>query len=104
MFMFCVQTTRVAADGLPEVEVNIDSNLQKILKEVYHFQRPPLELRLPDVIRLLIRNTDPLLLQANATRLDTVASQYNRMIRMISNIERPLFEIKLYSIEQVRYI
>ena len=104
IFVFCVQTTRMAEDGLPELQVNMDSSLQKILKEVYHFQRPPLELRLPDVIRLLIRNTDPLLLQANATRLSTVASQYNRMIRIISSIEKPLFEMKLYRIEQVSYI
>lgn len=81
--------------------MNIDSNFQQVLKEVHYLQRPPLEIRLPDLIRSLMRNTDPAVLQANAARLSTVVSQYNKMIRIISDVERPLFETKLSKIDQV---
>ena len=102
--MFYSKIIREAEDGFPELVVNIDNNLQQILKEVNHLQRPPLETRLPDIIRSFIRNTDPALLQTNVARLRTVASQYNTMIRAISDIEKPLFEMKLHDIEQVRFI
>ena len=103
-YICCLKITREAEDGLPELKVNIDSRLHQILKEVHHLQRPPLEIRLPDVIRSLIRNTDPALLQTNAVRLSTVVSHYNKMTRTIDDIEKPLFDIKLFKIEQVRVL
>ena len=72
-----------------------------MLKEVRYLQLPPLDLRLPDVIRSLIRNTDPALLQTNAARLSTVVSQYNTVIRIVNDIEKPLFEVKLSAAKQV---
>ena len=99
--LYVSQVSREADSNIKELAVNIDSNLQQILKEVHYLQRPPLEKRLPDVIRALIRNTDPALLQTNAARLSTVVSQYNIMIRTISDIEKPLFELKLSKIDQV---
>ncbi len=68
---------------------------------MYYLQRPPFDVRLPDVIRSLIRNTDPAVLRTNAARLETVVSQYNSIIRSISVIEKPLFEAKVEAIEQV---
>ena len=103
-YICCLKATREAEDSLPELRVNIDSRLHQILKEVHHLQRPPLKIRLPDVIRSLIRNTDPALLQTNAVRLSTVVSHYNKMIRAISDIEKPLFDMKLFKIEQVRVL
>ena len=98
------QVFRTADDGSLQREVNIDDYLREMLREVHHLQRPPIEHRLPDVIRSLIRNTDPALLQTNAARLSTVVSQYHTVKRIINDIERPLFEIKLATIEQVTVI
>lgn len=95
---------RTADDGSLQREVNIDDYLREMLREVHHLQRPPIDHRLPDVIRSLIRNTDPALLQTNAARLSTVVSQYNIVKRIINDIERPLFEMKLATIEQVMVI
>eukprot|EP00794_Sanderia_malayensis_P011161 gene11161-12333_t len=94
-------TCSISDDGFEILHVNMDDNLEEILKEVQYLQRPPFELRLPDSIRSLIRNTDPSVLRTNAARLETVVSEYNAILRTISDIEKPLFEAKINAMEHL---
>jgi len=56
----------------------------------------------PTAARELVRNTGPYMLSVLATRLETIVSKYNTIMKMIGDYERPLFERKLARIDQVR--
>lgn len=49
----------------------------------------------------LLRNSNPFELRVTATRLETIVSKYNTIIRTMTQFEKPLFERKLAKIDIV---
>ena len=86
----------------PQVlEVNLDADLLTFLREMHYLQQHPFELGLQASARQLLRSTDARHLQVTATRLETVVSKYNTVMKTITEYELPLFERSLSKIDQV---
>ena len=49
----------------------------------------------------LLRNSNPFELRVTATRLETIVSKYNTIMRTMTQFEKPLFERKLAKIDIV---
>ena len=84
-----------------EIEVNLDVDLLTFLREMHYLQQQPFELGLQASARKLLRSTDARHLQVTATRLETVVSKYNTVMRTVTEFELPLFERSLAKIDQV---
>lgn len=86
----------------PQVlHVNLDPALLLLLREIHYLSSEPFLVAVPTAARELVRNTAPYTLNVIATRLETIVSKYNTIMKMIGDYERPLFERKLARIDQV---
>ncbi|XP_064599567.1 LOW QUALITY PROTEIN: uncharacterized protein LOC135466077 [Liolophura sinensis] len=83
------------------VHVNLDPKLLLLMKEVHYLHREPFSIKLPQPAKELIRHTDSLQLRVTATRLETIVSKYNTILKTITDYERPLFERKLDKVDQL---
>ncbi|XP_056010102.1 uncharacterized protein LOC125667097 [Ostrea edulis] len=81
------------------VHANLDSQLLLLLKEINYLCGEPFDIHLPSAAKELLRNTDAHELRTTATRLETIVSKYNNIMRSITEFERPLFERKLAKID-----
>lgn len=81
--------------------MNLDPQLLLLLREVHYLSQPPFNARLPPAAKELLRNTDSFELGVTATRLETIVSNYNNIMRTITAFEKPLFERKLAQIDAV---
>ncbi|GFO25145.1 dynein beta chain, ciliary-like, partial [Plakobranchus ocellatus] len=89
-------------DVRPQViHVNLDPQLLLVLKEIHYLSRPPFNIKLPEPAKELLRNTNSQDLNVTATRLETIVSKYNTIMRTISAFERPMFERKLLQIDSL---
>ena len=84
------------------VHVNLDSSLLLLLREMHYLAREPFNLKLPGSARELLRNTNAHELRVVATRLETIVSKYNTVMKSLSEFEQPLFERSLAKIDNVR--
>ncbi len=62
----------------------------------------PFHISLPASARALLRNTDSTKLRTTATRLHTIISKYNNVMKTMTDFEQPLFERSLAKIENVK--
>ena len=83
------------------VHANLDAELLLLLKEINYLCGEPFNIHLPPSAKELLRNTDAHDLRTTATRLETIVSKYNNIMRSITEFERPLFERKLSKIDIV---
>ena len=83
------------------VHVNLDPQLLMLLREIHYMQAEPFCLKLPGTARELLRNTNSKELRTTATRLETITSKYNAVMKSISEYELPLFERNLAKIDHV---
>ena len=83
------------------VHVNLDPQLLMLLREIHYLQAEPFLLKLPGPARELLRNTNSKELRTTATRLETITSKYNVVMKSISDYELPLFERNLAKIDHV---
>ena len=83
------------------VHANLDAELLLLLKEINYLCGEPFNIHLPPAAKELLRNTDAHDLRTTATRLETIVSKYNNIMRSITEFERPLFERKLSKIDIV---
>lgn len=83
------------------VHANLDAQLLLLLKEIHYLCGEPFNIHLPPAAKELLRNTDAHELRTTATRLETIVSKYNNIMRSITEFERPLFERKLAKIDIV---
>ena len=81
--------------------MNLDPNLLLLLREIHYLSSEPFLVSVPSAARELVRNTAPYTLNVIATRLETIVSKYNTIMKVITDYERPLFERKLARIDQV---
>ncbi|ELU01785.1 hypothetical protein CAPTEDRAFT_107782 [Capitella teleta] len=81
------------------VHVNLDPKLLLLLREIHYLAQEPFSIRLPGPARELLRNTNSQELRVTATRLDTIVSKYNMVMKTISSYEMPLFERSLAKID-----
>lgn len=72
-----------------------------LLREIHYLSSEPFLVSVPAAARELVRNTGPYTLNVIATRLETIVSKYNTIMKVIGDYERPLFERKLARIDQV---
>ena len=83
------------------VHVNLDPSLLLLLREIHYLAREPFNLKLPGPARELLRNTNAQELRVVATRLETIVSKYNTVMKSLSEFEQPLFERSLAKIDNV---
>ncbi|CAH1797693.1 unnamed protein product [Owenia fusiformis] len=89
-------------DQRPQVvHVNLDPKLLLLLREIHYLSQEPHNIHLPAPARELLRNTNAYELRVTATRLETIVSKYNVIMRTITDIEKPLFERKLAKIDNL---
>ncbi|XP_070202269.1 uncharacterized protein [Littorina saxatilis] len=81
------------------IHVNLDPQLLLLLREVRYISQPPFSTRLPPAAKELLRNTDSFELSVTATRLETIVSNYNSIMRTLTAFEKPMFERKLAQID-----
>ncbi|XP_069115919.1 uncharacterized protein [Argopecten irradians] len=81
------------------IHVNLDSQLLRILREISYLSQEPFNIQLPSTAKELVRNTNAFELRVTATRLETIVSKYNTIMRTITEFEKPLFERKLSKID-----
>nr|XP_022320176.1 dynein beta chain, flagellar outer arm-like isoform X6 [Crassostrea virginica] len=81
------------------VHANLDAELLLLMKEINYLCGEPFNIHLPPSAKELLRNTDAHDLRTTATRLETIVSKYNNIMRSITEFERPLFERKLSKID-----
>ena len=84
------------------VHVNLDPSLLLLLREIHYLSREPFNLKLPAPARELLRNTNAQDLRVLATRLETIVSKYNTVMKSLTEFEQPLFERSLAKIDHVR--
>lgn len=85
------------------IHVNLDSQLPLILREIHYLSQSPFDIPLPASAKEVLRNTDSFELRVTSTRLETIVSKYNTIMRTITEFEKPLFERKLVKIDSVSY-
>ena len=85
------------------VHVNLDSQLLLLLREIHYLSQEPFSIKLPGPARELLRNTNSQQLRVTATRLETIVSKYNVVMKSMTEYEQPLFERSLAKIDQVTY-
>ncbi len=83
------------------VHVNLDPQLLQRLRETRYLSLEPFGVKLPAAAKELMKNTDSRKLGRMVSRLETIASKYNAVMKTISVHELPLFERKLAKIDQV---
>ncbi|XP_053409232.1 uncharacterized protein LOC123561373 isoform X4 [Mercenaria mercenaria] len=81
------------------VHVNLDPQLLLLLKETHYLSHEPFNIKLPEAAKELLRNSNPFELRVTATRLETIVSKYNTIMRTMTQFEKPLFERKLSKID-----
>lgn len=83
------------------VHVNLDPQLLRIMRESHYLSEEPFCIKLPEAAKELLRNTNASELRVTATRLETIVSKYNAVMRTLTEFEKPLFERKLAKIYTV---
>ena len=102
ILFFDFQIAEYQEDKIPSsLNVNFDSELLLLLREVNYLAAPPFNIHLTEPVRMLLRNTDVNLLRSTATYLETIVSRYNDILQNIQDTEWPLFEIKIDRIKKV---
>ena len=86
------------------VKVNLDPQLLLLLREIHYLSHEPFNIRLPATARELLRNTAATELRVTATRLHTIVSKYNIVMRTMTEFEQPLFERSLTKIDHVSHL
>ncbi|KAL3885754.1 hypothetical protein ACJMK2_025795 [Sinanodonta woodiana] len=81
------------------VHVNLDPQLILLLRETHYLNQEPFNIRLPEAAKELLRNTNAFELRVTATRLETIVSKYNTIMKTMTQFEKPLFERKLAKID-----
>ncbi|KAL5020323.1 hypothetical protein ScPMuIL_003215 [Solemya velum] len=81
------------------VHVNLDPHLLRIMRESHYLSEEPFCIKLPEAAKELLRNTNAFELRVTATRLETIVSKYNAVMRTLTEFEKPLFERKLAKID-----
>lgn len=88
-----------APDG--QLIVNFDPVLHEAVTEAYHLSRPPLSMRIPPVIKSLIKTMDKEELRDRRASLELVMQVYRDIQRGMSKEERLLLHSKLEQVEAV---
>ena len=84
------------------IEVYLDFELEKLLKEIHYLKMEPLKIDLTDILKNKFNNLkDENLLRLYANRIRSIADKYNLIMKNIKGEELPLFEIKLNKIDNV---
>lgn len=79
--------------------VNLDSDLQIFLKEIYHLST--MGIKLPERIFQKVRNVDIHTVRSFATRLLTATSQYDIIEKELNDIEKALVQEQLIKAKKV---
>ena len=84
------------------IEVNLDFELEKFLKEIHYLQMAPLNIDLRDILKDKFNNIkDENQLRLYATRVRLIANKYNIIMKNLQPEEVPLFESKLNKIDSI---
>ena len=84
------------------IDVNLDADLEKLLKEIHYLQMPPLNIDLADILKdRFSQLKDENKLRLYVTRIRSIANNYNVIMRNLQPEEIPLFELKLNKIDNV---
>ncbi|XP_018424228.1 PREDICTED: dynein beta chain, flagellar outer arm-like [Nanorana parkeri] len=86
---------------LHTLEINLNSDLLVYLREAEYFSKPPFTIKLPESVVSLVSNMETNKLKMLCTRLETVASKYNEVMKSISPHQMALFEKKLLKISEI---
>jgi hypothetical protein len=84
------------------IEVNLDADLEKLLKEIHHLKMPPLNIDLIEILKnKFVDLKDENLLRLHVTRARLIADKYNLILKNIEPEEVLLFESKLEKIDEI---
>jgi hypothetical protein len=84
------------------VEVNLDYELEKLLKEIHYLNMPPLSINLTHILKdKFSQLKDENKLRLYVTRIRSIANNYNMIMKNLQPEEIPLFEMKLNKIDNV---
>ncbi len=84
------------------IEVNLDFELEKLLKEIHYLQMSPLSIDLSDVLKDKFNQLkDENKLRLYVTRIRSIANNYNIIMKNLQQEETALFEMKLNKIDSV---
>ena len=81
--------------------VNLDPTLQEVLREAHCLSHPPLSVRLPPVVRHLMRSVNPQELGERYASLGVVVQAYHDLEEGLSDVDRLLFQHQLQQAESV---
>ncbi|XP_075053831.1 uncharacterized protein LOC142139871 [Mixophyes fleayi] len=88
-------------DYLHTIEINLHPDLLVYLRDAEYFLKPPFTMKLPESLESLISKMDTNKFKMLSTRLETVVSKYNEVIKTISHHQKALFEKKLLKIFEI---
>ncbi|XP_053311944.1 dynein axonemal heavy chain 9-like [Spea bombifrons] len=86
---------------LDKIELNLNPDLLVYLREAEYFMGPPFWVKLPESIQSLMKSTDITKFKVLVTRLETVVSKYNEVMKMITDHQMALFEKKLLKSSEI---
>ena len=81
--------------------VNFDPVLHKVVSEAYHLSRPPLSMRMPPIIKLLMKGMNWIDLRNRRASLELAMQVYRDVLTGMSDEERLLLHDKLQQAEIV---
>ena len=84
-----------------QLVVNFDPELHRLLEEVHHLSRPPLSVKMPPVIRSLLKKVKRTELKERRASLELVVRTYTDIQREMRQEERPLLHSKIQQVETV---
>lgn len=83
------------------VSVQLDPKLVLLLREIYYLSREPFFIELPHAAKVLVESIDFNQIRTTLTRLETIVSKYNTVMRIVTPYELELFNRTLSKIWQV---
>ena len=81
--------------------MNLDPELHEVLAEAHTLSRPPLSVRLPPVVRTLVRSINVRELRDRQRGVVLLAQAYNALCESLSEVDTQLFQHKLQLVENV---
>ena len=84
------------------ISVNYDPQLLLLLREIYYLSHDPLNINLSSSVVQLVGSMDFTKLRTMSSRLETIVSKYNGVMKNVNKYELALFERTLSKISQVR--
>lgn len=83
------------------LEVNLDPHLLVVLREASYLSLPPLSVSLPETVQSLVDSIDLSQIWSTVVKLEAIANKHNEIVSGMTDVEKQLFELKLFKMKSV---